>query len=207
MSNLFDALQRSENEQAGSDSPRAAKATELLQRAERRTVLNWEAAFSDVKPETASISDNGEIVGGASTPHAGALAVALGNPEVRSVAEHSDILSQFQSLSISPTSQSRIVCLTDRENPTAEAIRLLGVRLRDLRRTRPLKKVLITSTIPRKARVRSLPTLPVLLRTRTTKKYCWSKAIYAAHLSQRCLASKQQVASLNGFGRNVTCVP
>ena len=49
-------------------------------------------------------------------------------------------------------SQSRLVCLTDRESPTAEAIRLLGVRLRDLRQIRPLKTVLITSTIPQEGK-------------------------------------------------------
>jgi capsular exopolysaccharide synthesis family protein len=45
-----------------------------------------------------------------------------------------------------------MVCLTDRENPTAEALRLLAVRLRDLRRVRPLKKLLITSTIPQEGK-------------------------------------------------------
>ena len=44
------------------------------------------------------------------------------------------------------------MCLTDKEDPTAEAIRLLGVRLRDFRRIRPLKKVLITSTIPQEGK-------------------------------------------------------
>ena len=42
--------------------------------------------------------------------------------------------------------------LTDRESPTAEAVRLLSVRLRDLRRMRLLKKVLITSSIPREGK-------------------------------------------------------
>ena len=39
-------------------------------------------------------------------------------------------------------------CLTERGSPTAEAFRLLGVRLRHLRRQRPIKTLLITSTIP-----------------------------------------------------------
>ncbi|MGO8756718.1 MAG: CpsD/CapB family tyrosine-protein kinase [Terracidiphilus sp.] len=66
--------------------------------------------------------------------------------------ERTEVLSRFPSLPISLTPQSRLVCLTDRENPTAEAVRLLGVRLRDLRRTRALKTVLITSTIPREGK-------------------------------------------------------
>ena len=152
MSNIFDALQISENEQAGSDSSQPAKATELLQRAERRAVSNWEATVSDVGPEATSFADNNEIVVRDTIPLAGAVAVAPGNAEGLSADERSDILSRFQSLPISLPSQSRLVCLTDKENPTAEAIRLLGVRLRDLRRIRRLKKVLITSTIPQEGK-------------------------------------------------------
>ena len=77
---------------------------------------------------------------------------ATGNAEGVTATERSDIFSRFQSSPISLPSQSRIVCLTDRENPTAEAIRLLGVRLRDLRRISPLKKILITSTIPQEGK-------------------------------------------------------
>jgi hypothetical protein len=46
---------------------------------------------------------------------------------------------------VSPTPQSRLVCITESDGPAAEAFRLLGVRLRHLRRDRPLKTVLITS--------------------------------------------------------------
>ena len=61
-------------------------------------------------------------------------------------------LDHLRSIPISLAPQSRLVCLTDRENPAAEAIRLLGVRLKDLRRVRPLKKLLITSTIPQEGK-------------------------------------------------------
>ena len=152
MSNIFDALRRSENEQVGSDSSRPAKATELLQRVERRAVSNWEANISDVGLEARSFADNNEIVVQGTIPIAEAVAVAPGNAEGLSTNERSEILSRFQSLPISLASQSRLVCLTDKESPTAEAVRLLGVRLRDLRRIRPLKKVLITSTIPQEGK-------------------------------------------------------
>jgi len=152
MSNIFDALKRSENEQVGSDSSRPPKATELLQRVERRAVSNWEAKVSDVGPEARSFADNDEFVVRGTIPTAEAVAVAPGNSEGLSADERSEILSRFQSLPISLPSQSRIVCLTDRDSPAAEAIRLLGVRLRDLRRIRPLKKVLITSTIPQEGK-------------------------------------------------------
>jgi capsular exopolysaccharide synthesis family protein len=152
MSNIFDALKRSEKEQGGSDSSRPAKVTELLQRAERRAVSNWEANVSDLGPEAISIADNKEVVARDTIPLAEAVVAAPGNAERLSAGGRSEILYRFQALPISLPSQSRIVCLTDKESPTAEAIRLLGVRLRDLRRIRPLKKVLITSTIPQEGK-------------------------------------------------------
>src|SRR6202044_2972124 len=72
--------------------------------------------------------------------------------ESLSSAKRAEILEKFPSLKISLSEQSRLVCLTDKESPTAEALRLLGVRLRDIRRIRPLKKVLITSTIPQEGK-------------------------------------------------------
>jgi capsular exopolysaccharide synthesis family protein len=52
------------------------------------------------------------------------------------------------SLQVAVTPSSRLVCFTDPSSLAAEKFRFLGVRLRQLRQTRPLKKVLITSTIP-----------------------------------------------------------
>ena len=55
---------------------------------------------------------------------------------------------QFQSVAISPSPDSRLVSLTDQASLGAEKFRFLGVRLRQLQQTSPLKKLLITSTIP-----------------------------------------------------------
>jgi capsular exopolysaccharide synthesis family protein len=43
---------------------------------------------------------------------------------------------------------SRLVCLSDQESLAAEKFRFLGVRLRQIQQSRPLRKILITSTIP-----------------------------------------------------------
>ena len=152
MSRIFDALQRSESERSGDDSSALPQGPDLLRRAERAAASNWDAVVTHVEPETTSVAtDDGGAerdslpvleIGGASRSH----------PNDLSVERRSEILGQFQSLEISLPPQSRLVCLTDRENPTAEAIRLLGVRLRDLRQTRPLKRVLITSTIPQEGK-------------------------------------------------------
>ncbi len=54
----------------------------------------------------------------------------------------------FPSLQISVTPASRLVFLSTPDSLAAEKFRFLGVRLKQIRQNRPLKKVLITSTIP-----------------------------------------------------------
>src|SRR4051812_48389709 len=51
MSNIFDALQKSELEHSEGVSYQPAEATELLQHAERRATAKWECAFPRVQPE------------------------------------------------------------------------------------------------------------------------------------------------------------
>ena len=59
-----------------------------------------------------------------------------------------DLVGQFQSLPIHLSRDGRLICLTDEESLGAEKFRFLSVRLRQIQQTRPLKKLLITSTIP-----------------------------------------------------------
>src|SRR4029453_422541 len=51
-------------------------------------------------------------------------------------------LRQFRSLPVVVSLESRLVSLTEQESLAAEKFRFLGVRLRQLQQTRPLKKVL-----------------------------------------------------------------
>jgi capsular exopolysaccharide synthesis family protein len=53
---------------------------------------------------------------------------------------------------LSLTAQSRLVSVTDKGSPAAEAFRLLSVRLRHFRRDRALKKILITSSTPQEGK-------------------------------------------------------
>jgi len=53
----------------------------------------------------------------------------------------------YPSLKVSSSTSSRLVILTEPESLAAEKFRFLGVRLRQLQQSRPLKKVLVTSTI------------------------------------------------------------
>jgi len=57
-------------------------------------------------------------------------------------------LSQFQSLPVTLQPDTKLICLTAQESLAAEKFRFLGVRLRQMQQSRPLKKLLITSTIP-----------------------------------------------------------
>jgi capsular exopolysaccharide synthesis family protein len=152
MSRIFDALQRSERERTGTDAAPLPEGPELLRRAERQASTEWK----DAEPQTVPSDLTGN--GNHSSHENGAAvvdsSVATGTATLESLSteERRRTIGQFQNLQISLSEQSRLVCLTDRESPTAEAIRLLGVRLRDLRRIKPLKKVLITSTIPQEGK-------------------------------------------------------
>lgn len=61
---------------------------------------------------------------------------------------HDPELGKCQSVSIRPSAESRLVGLTATDGLGAEKFRFLAVRLRQLNQARPLKKVLITSTMP-----------------------------------------------------------
>ena len=73
-------------------------------------------------------------------------------------------------LTISPSSESHLVSLPEGETPASEAFHLLGVRLRHLRRQRPLKKVLITSTIPQEGKSVVAANLACTLALRTQQR-------------------------------------
>jgi capsular exopolysaccharide synthesis family protein len=128
MSNIFDALQRAglENSGNGNGTSTLTLATELLEAAERR------------------LRDSRGVV----EPPA-----AVGNRSFDSeMATQLDNLERFPVLPISLPPDSRLVSLGEEGSLGAEKFRFLAVRLRQLRQTRPLKKVLITSTIPQEGK-------------------------------------------------------
>jgi capsular exopolysaccharide synthesis family protein len=63
-----------------------------------------------------------------------------------------DDLEQCTKLHVSLPKNSRLVSVGGEESLGAEKFRFLAVRLRQLRQTRPLKKILITSTIPQEGK-------------------------------------------------------
>jgi protein-tyrosine kinase len=132
MSHIFDALQRSEAEQAGAEplltESTFAVATELLEAAERK--------------RQAAGSANG------STAHARKEI----DPRELDSPEQPGAANDFPSLPVSILPGSRLVAVGEKESLGAEKFRFLAVRLRQLRQSRTLKKILITSTIPQEGK-------------------------------------------------------
>lgn len=126
MSRIFEALQRSESERSGTPLAPPALATELLQVVEREA--------------SALIPKNFPATEGAPQDF------AEKDFDENDLADND--LSQFQSLPVALPPDSKLICLTAPESLGAEKFRFLGVRLRQLQQTRPLKKLLITSVIP-----------------------------------------------------------
>ncbi|WP_158748491.1 CpsD/CapB family tyrosine-protein kinase [Acidobacterium sp. S8] len=147
MSRIFDALQKSEMERAGSGASTLSAAADLLQVVERQSVSAWEVE-KKTQPSIAVEERS---------------AVAL-------LDETPDIFSQFPALEVSITPQSQLVSLTDNGSLAAEKFRFLGVRLRHLQRERTLKKVLITSTVPHEGKSMVAANLAFMLARKKNQK-------------------------------------
>jgi capsular exopolysaccharide synthesis family protein len=91
-------------------------------------------------------------------------------PSVSPAVETAEGPMQCEVLTISPAADSHLVSVPDGETPASEAFHLLGVRLRHMRRQRPLKKVLVTSTIPQEGKSMVAANLACTLALRTQQK-------------------------------------
>lgn len=170
MSQIFDALQRSEAERSGKDAAAPSRAVELLQRAENFAASNrvisdspdsWNATIAGTGVAAAEPTREPEMA----IPSALRAAAA-----VLPVEERADGPMQCEVLSIAASPESHLVSLPDNESSANEAFHLLGVRLRHLRRQRPLKKVLVTSTIPQEGKSMVAANLACTLALRTQQK-------------------------------------
>ncbi len=176
MSQIFDALQRSEAERNGKDTAAASRAIELLQRTESFAAASRPASDSRSPWTTTVVSETG--VATAEPEQAPEMAVpadihthspAIGRA-MPAAEEQVEGPMQCEVLSVSASIESRLVSLPDSVSPASEAFHLLGVRLRHLRRQRPLKKVLITSTIPQEGKSVVAANLACTLALRTQQK-------------------------------------
>jgi protein-tyrosine kinase len=134
---------------------------EALQRAEA------ERSGGDLSQAPASVADllehtlaKGDHVDSAAAQN---QAATVDRPEAE--------LSSARVLMPTPADDARLVCLTDQGSLAAEKFRVLGLRLRNLREKRPLKRIVVTSTIPEEGKSLSAANLALnqsrskLLRT------------------------------------------
>ena len=136
MSRLFEALQRSEAERSGSTLPQMpSAATELLQAAEQ----------GELGAEIAADFSSAEF----SSPDFPSTEFPLEEmPPAPAVPASPSTMEGLRSLQPFPTAEGRLVSITQQDGLGAEKFRLLGVRLRNMRASRTLKRILVTSTIP-----------------------------------------------------------
>jgi capsular exopolysaccharide synthesis family protein len=118
MSHIFEALQRAEAERSGGNP-------------------------SPAPDSVADLLEHALAEGGDRADSASALnqAAAAERPEA-------EILSAARVVVPILADEARLVCLTDQGSLAAEKFRVLGLRLRNLREKRPLKRIVVTSTIP-----------------------------------------------------------
>jgi len=169
MSQIFDALQRSEAERDGSTSAVPLEAPDVLRRAEHYVATKWESNTVLGNSDALTAEDLQRLKTQPLTDFAGPGHIN-GAGETTRADEKLRILGQFPTLPLSIAPESRLVSVTDQDSPAAEAFRLLGVRLRDMARTRPLKKVLITSTIPQEGKTTVAANLAFTLARATQQK-------------------------------------
>ena len=144
MSNIFDALQRAQGENAGADGLGLALATELLRSAEQR--MRDSALMVEPQPSVDAFDAN---------PPAAASSADVESCPV---------------LPVSIRNESHLVSVAAEGSLAAEKFRFLAVRLRHLRQSRPLKKVLITSTIPQEGKSTVSANLACTLARRRNQK-------------------------------------
>ena len=160
MSRIFDALQRSGAEQSGVEYPdMVSVATEVFEAPRRPTSADQAVADQAVAEHVRSfqeiaLQDFAVQEPAVETPAVQAPFVpqSVQAPVAPTEAPAPEPLLQlpveFPALEVAVTPASRLVYFTEPDSLAAEKFRFLGVRLRQMQQTRPLKKVLVTSTIP-----------------------------------------------------------
>jgi protein-tyrosine kinase len=134
MSRIFDALQRSGTEQSGVEYPDIVSVvTEVFETSRAQApVQTPEREDGPNCSEPAILTEIAETQPGRIPPQ-----------------EEAPItLPDVPTLQVNVPASSRLVFLTEPDSLASEKFRFLGVRLRQMRHNRKLKRVLVTSTIP-----------------------------------------------------------
>jgi len=140
MSRIFDALQRSGTEQSGIEYPDMVSViTEVFEAPRGRPSAGRATADSTPPIQVREIQ----------VPQVPMTTTMTEAPvEVTEQVTENTAPAEFPSVQVSVATSSRLVFFTEPDSLAAEKFRFLAVRLRQLRQSRSLKKVLVTSTIP-----------------------------------------------------------
>ncbi len=152
MSYIFDALQRSQADRAKANEQGSLAAIELLERAEREATAQRRSELQREQPAERETEHQGPMFGGEGFEPRPTDKDLIAITNALQDEERREIFSQFQALELPQSRNCRLVCLGDSDSPATEAFHLLGVRLRNLRREREFKSLLITSTIPKEGK-------------------------------------------------------
>jgi capsular exopolysaccharide synthesis family protein len=150
MSRIFDALQRSGTEQSGVEYPDLVSiVTEVFEAPrEQRPMAEPATTAEPAAAQPAFVpSISIQPISVQPVPVQPAIVqTTTTEPFTKEVTGDGPV--DFPSLEVSVLPSSRMVFLNEPDSLAAEKFRFLGVRLRQLQQSRPLKKVLVTSTIP-----------------------------------------------------------
>lgn len=152
MSKIFDALQRSEATRTSDTAGEPLKATDVLRDAERLAATKWKETARPMRKDLAEIADKVRAIDQMAGRDNAAKNSVQEIEETAAAGDRLMVLSQFKPISYTLSPTNRLIAYNDKDSAAAEAFRLLGVRIRDIRRSRSMKKILITSTIPQEGK-------------------------------------------------------
>jgi capsular exopolysaccharide synthesis family protein len=179
MSYIFEAIQKAAAEEVNNESRSSLPLGNLMQ------VIRQKAAE---EPVTDNSAQHGFEHAPAVVEHSAALSQVQSVPQLsvsltsepagvaipKPAPVPSDVpidqFNRFRSVQVIIPSESRIVSLTDKQSLAAEKFQNLAVRLRAFQYTRPLKKVLVTSTIPQEGKSTVAANLACALARRPQQK-------------------------------------
>ena len=176
MSYIFDALQRSQTERSGVELDAFDLPGELLQMAES-AAMPVQTVDEIVEPVRASRDKEEEIAS-----------------LKKQFDDSADVFSRVGSLPVSLPPNSKLVSAIEKESLAAEKFRFLGVRLRQLRQKRQLRRVLVTSTIPEEGKSTVAANLACTLASRREQRVL----LFEADLRRPTLRQKFGLSKLAG---------
>jgi capsular exopolysaccharide synthesis family protein len=165
MSHIFEALQRSEAERSGIELDAFDMPTELLQIVESATqaqVTTSEVAEETEEPNQPASAQKRE-------PPESQIPEAA-QKDVSQDTNGANPVPQFESLPVSLLPYNKLVSIVEKDGLAAEKFRFLAVRLRHLQQRRPLKQLLITSSMPEEGKSMVASNLACTLASRRQQK-------------------------------------